>query len=111
MEDIRFVGVPERLAHIERRTEELQFSMASEPLTGSLLRTLAASKPGGRLLELGTGTGLCTAWLLDGMDPDSTLVSVDVDPEVQAVARTFLGGDARLQIVTADAADFLRRQR
>jgi predicted O-methyltransferase YrrM len=53
--------------------------MASEPLVGALLRSLAASKPGGRFLELGTGTGVATAWLLDGMDDRATLVSVDND--------------------------------
>jgi hypothetical protein len=29
-------------------------------------------KPGGRFLELGTGTGHGTAWLLSGMDSTST---------------------------------------
>jgi predicted O-methyltransferase YrrM len=43
--------------------KNLDFGMASDPLTGALLATLAASKPGGRFLELGTGTGGATAWL------------------------------------------------
>ena len=47
--------------------------MPSDPLTCTLLRTLAASKPGGQFLELGSGTGLSTAWLLDGMDARATL--------------------------------------
>ncbi|HTA44496.1 MAG TPA: hypothetical protein VK789_18735 [Bryobacteraceae bacterium] len=34
--------------------------MASEPLVGGLLRTLAASKPGGHFLELGTGKYMST---------------------------------------------------
>ena len=84
--------------------------MASEWRTGALLRTLAASKPGGRLLELGTGTGIATCWLLDGMDAASRLVSVDVDPSVQSVAREALSEDARLTLVTEDALAFLRRQ-
>ncbi len=75
-----------------------------------MLRVLAATKPGGRLLELGTGTGLSTAWLLDGMDGSASLTSVDIDPESQAVAREILGGDPRLHIVTADAGVFLRQQ-
>lgn len=75
-----------------------------------MLRVLAASKPGGRLLELGTGTGLSTAWLLDGMDRNATLISVDIDPGPQAVAREVLGADRRLEIVTADAVWFLERQ-
>ncbi len=55
------------------------FTMASEPKTGALLSVLAASKPGGRLLELGTGTGIGTAWMLSGMDADRTLDTVDVE--------------------------------
>jgi hypothetical protein len=49
------------LAAIRQDTEALGFTMMSEPRTGALLATLAASKPGGRMLELGTGTGLGTA--------------------------------------------------
>ena len=51
--------------------------MASDPQTGSFLRALAASKPAANLLELGTGTGLSAAWLLDGMDATSQLDSVE----------------------------------
>src|SRR5579872_6259731 len=110
MEEFAFLRRPECLERIIQRTAEIGFGMASEIRTGAMLRALAASKPGGRLLELGTGTGLATAWLLDGMDRDARLVSVDVDPEVQAVARQYLGSDPRVEIVTADAAEFLRRQ-
>ena len=84
--------------------------MACEDSVGGLLRTLAASKKGGRFLELGTGTGVGTAWLLDGMDPASTLVTVDISAEYQSVARQTLGSDGRLEIVTCDAAEFLQAQ-
>jgi hypothetical protein len=46
--------------------------------TGLFLRTLAASKPAGRFLELGTGTGVATAWLLDGMDHASRSCSMPI---------------------------------
>ena len=59
---------PAALAAIQAETEALSFNMASEPQTGALLRALAASTPAGTLLELGTGTGLSAAWLLEGMD-------------------------------------------
>jgi predicted O-methyltransferase YrrM len=84
--------------------------MASEPLVGAMLRTLAASKPGGRFLELGTGTGIATAWLLEGMDARSTLISVDNDGEVQRVASDSLGADGRLTLVTSGAVEFLHNQ-
>jgi len=110
MDELAHLNPPAVLPAILDRTEALAFPMPSEPRTGAMLRVLAASKPGGRLLELGTGTGLCTAWLLDGMDREARLTSVDVDPDVQAVARQYLGSDPRVEIVTADAAEFLRRQ-
>lgn len=81
--------------------------MASEPQTGSFLRTLAATKPGGTFLELGTGTGLSTAWILEGMDATSTLLSVDNDENVQALARRHLGSDPRVTFRLADGAAFL----
>ncbi|MGA2443405.1 MAG: class I SAM-dependent methyltransferase [Tepidisphaeraceae bacterium] len=88
---------PKQLEAIMRDTAALGFGMASEPLTGALLRTLAASKPQGQFLELGTGTGVATAWLLDGMDSASSLLTVDSDPAVVAIARTHLGHDARVR--------------
>ena len=93
---------------IARETEALGFAMASEARVGALLRVLAAAKPGGRFLELGTGTGLATAWLLAGMDTGSRLVTVEVDPACAAVAQRHLGHDDRLEIRVEDAASFLK---
>ena len=110
MDDLGYIQPPAALAQILERTHALSFNMASEPRTGALLRTLAASKPSGRLLELGTGTGIATAWLLSGMDGNSTLTSIDTDPQVQAVARECLGSDPRLSLVIEDGGAFLGRQ-
>jgi len=84
------------------------FSMASDPLTCSLLRTLAASKASARFLELGSGTGLSTAWILDGMDQSSSLITVDNDESLLGILRKHLGSDPRLEIVCADGDSFLQ---
>jgi predicted O-methyltransferase YrrM len=110
MQDISALKEPARLASILERTAELGFDMASEPRTGALLRLLAASKPGGRVLEIGTGTGVATAWLLEGMDGSASLISIDTDERVQSVARELLGQDARLKLLAVDGAGFLWRQ-
>lgn len=86
---------------IWRDTLAQQFGMPSDVPTGSLLRTLAALKPGGLLLELGTGTGMATSWLLDGMDADARLITVDNDPLPLSVAQAHLGHDPRLTIQLA----------
>jgi predicted O-methyltransferase YrrM len=110
MNDLSYVQEPPVLAQILEETAGLNFTMASEPKTGALLRVLAASKPAGCLLELGTGTGVGTAWLLSGMDAASTLTTVDIDPKTQNVARKALGSDPRLSFVPEGALDYLHRQ-
>ena len=107
MNELSYVQPPATLARILKRTTELGFEMASEDRTGALLRTLAASKPGGRFLELGTGTGVATAWVLDGMDSTSELFSIDVNPDFQAAASEALGHDGRLTLISEDAVTFL----
>ena len=98
---------PSAYKAIDHATIESGFTMASDSQTCSLLRTLAASRPAGRFLELGTGTGLSTSWILDGMDKESTLVSVDNAPEFLAIARQWLGADERLTLVESDGATWI----
>jgi predicted O-methyltransferase YrrM len=107
MTEYQIPRTPAAIAPIQIDTEALGFTMASEPRTGALLAVLAASKPGGRLLELGTGTGLGTAWLLAGMGAGAHLDSVDTDPDVVAVAERHLGSDPRVTFHIADGADFI----
>ncbi|HEY8460239.1 MAG TPA: SAM-dependent methyltransferase, partial [Blastocatellia bacterium] len=107
MTDDEKIKLPPRLPQIMAETTRLKFAMASDPLTGCLLRTLAATKPGGNFLELGTGTGVATAWLLDGMDRRSSLISVEKDETVLAVARKFLGHDRRVDFFQVDAGWWL----
>jgi predicted O-methyltransferase YrrM len=102
------VEAPAALEAIGADTAAIGFGMASEAKTGELLKALAASKPGGRFLELGTGTGIGTAWLLAGMDAASRLVSVDNDQQAQDIARRYLAGDARVTFHLHDAAEFLK---
>jgi len=107
MDDTQNLRPPQVVRAIQQETLAAGFSMASEPLTGGLLRALAATKPSGAFLELGTGTGLSTAWILDGMDRRSTLMSVDNDERVQAIARRHLGHDSRVSFHFSDGAVFL----
>jgi predicted O-methyltransferase YrrM len=109
MDDFEIRRRPAGLEDILRDTETLRFDMSSEPRVGAMLAALVASKPGGRFLELGTGTGHGTAWLLAGMDASSTLETVDSDPAVVAAARRHLASDGRVTFHVMDGADFLKR--
>ena len=98
---------PAQYDAIETASKAIGFSMPSDLLTGALLRTLAALKPDGTLLEIGTGTGLATAWLLAGMDENSTLISIDSEADYQAIAREHLSNDNRLHLSCGDAGEWL----
>lgn len=102
---------PAALHDILIATQTLGFGLSSDVLTGSLLRTLAAGKPAGQVLELGTGTGAGACWLLDGMDAATRLHTVDVNAENVEIARRYLGHDRRVTFYVEDGEAWLRRAR
>ncbi|HVQ16193.1 MAG TPA: class I SAM-dependent methyltransferase [Vicinamibacterales bacterium] len=107
MNDSELARTPDAFDAVVRDTEASGFTMVSEPKVGALLAALAASKPGGRLLELGTGTGHGSAWLLSGMDETARLDTVDTDAQVVAIARRHLGSDTRVTFHVVDGAEFI----
>ena len=94
---------------IKKATESCGFLQMSEISTCSLLKTLVASKPASKFLELGTGTGLATAWILDGMDKDSTLISLDNDETLLNIAKENLGIDRRLTLISTDGGEWIKK--
>lgn len=99
--------LPTDLPALRAKAREAGFIMSSEDRTGSLLAALAAARPSGRILELGTGVGEGTAWLLSGMDPASRLTTVELDPALQAFAQEQLGADPRVTFVSGDGGTWL----
>jgi predicted O-methyltransferase YrrM len=102
---------PKTYNDIDEATKLSGFTMASDILTCSLLRTLAASKPSSKFLELGTGTGLSTSWILDGMDNESTLISIDNDRVFLKIAKDNLGSDNRLNLVLTDGDKWVKQNK
>jgi len=107
MNDSIVLNIPVEYRKIKEASDELQFSMASDLYTGSLLKTLAASKPSARLLELGTGTGLATAWIVAGMDANSSLVTIENNELLIEVARKNIN-DGRVEFVLTDGYEWLK---
>ena len=98
---------PGVLQLIRERTEALGFDACSDARTGHLLRFCAALRPGGQILEIGTGTGMGAAWLLAGMDGAARLLSVDNDWTAQAVARDVFRDEPRAAFELMDGGDFI----
>lgn len=108
MNDTMIAHIPGEYDKIKEATEGLKFNMASDLHTGSLLKTLAASKPSGRFLELGTGTGLATAWIISGLDIQSSLVTIENNEVLIDVAKKYINDD-RVEFLLADAYEWLKR--
>ena len=82
--------------------------MPSDMLVGTLLKSLIASKPVGNFLELGTGIGLSLAWMVDGMDDASQLISLDHDAALTKIVSEWFSLDHRVSILCTDGTDWIK---
>lgn len=110
MKDNNFYNIPRNYKSIAKATKELKFGMASDLYTGSILKTLIASKREGLFLELGTGSGLATSWILDGMDEQAKLCSIENNELLQAIAKEQLI-DKRIDFILADGYEWIKGYR
>ncbi|MGI9550787.1 MAG: O-methyltransferase [Aurantibacter sp.] len=108
MIDSNIRDIPKIHSEIERRSEEIGFTMPSDIYVGTLLKTLVSSKPGGRFLEVGTGIGLSLSWMIGGMDGDSSLITVDNDPDLIGIANEYFGTDDRVELVCRDGGEWIK---
>ena len=107
MVDGVFTDIPVQYKTITELTGKLSFNMNSDLYTGSLLKTLVASRKSGRILELGTGGGLATSWILKGMDQQSRLVSIENNGALLEIAKEQLRDD-RIEFILADGYTWLK---
>ena len=101
------IQLPFNYQSILNESQRIGFNMPSDLQTGSLLRTLVSSKPAGKFLELGTGTGLSLSWIAEGMDASSSVITIDNNEEYLAIVRRFFDSDDRITIVCANADEWL----
>jgi predicted O-methyltransferase YrrM len=81
--------MPALVAAATGRARSAGFRLSCEPAVGQLLAVLAAHLPAGaRVLELGTGAGVGTAWIVCGLLPrtDVTVTSIEKDRQTAALA-------------------------
>lgn len=102
--------LPEPVRLATERAERAGFAMSCDPGTGSLLAVLAAAVPAnGRVLELGTGTGVGTAWITHGLGGrgDVEVVTVEIDEATAATAAQY-PWPSWVRLVTGDAVEVTR---
>jgi predicted O-methyltransferase YrrM len=102
----------EILERARARAEELGCTPVL-PGVGAALRMMAAALGARAVVEIGTGTGVCSLWLLRGMAPDGVLTTIDVEPEHQRAAREAFAeagvATNRTRLIAGRALDVLPR--
>jgi predicted O-methyltransferase YrrM len=83
------------------------------PGAGAALRLVAAMVGARSVVEIGTGAGVGSIWLLRGMRPDGVLTTIDVEPEHHRAAReTFTEAGIptnRVRLISGRALEVLPR--
>jgi predicted O-methyltransferase YrrM len=103
---------PELVLAAERLARDLGFPLTREeagpdrhsaclPGVGRFLAVLAAGSSS--IAELGTGTGIGTAWMASAMPAGGRLTTVEIDEELARVLRGLFDADRRIDVVTGDA--------
>jgi predicted O-methyltransferase YrrM len=81
-----FVAEDEVLLRARERAAELGCPTVL-PGVGAVLRVVAAALGARAVVEVGTGTGVASLWLLRGMPADGVLTTIDVEVEHQRAAK------------------------
>jgi len=105
MENI--INYPKYYKNILKDTLDLGFQQLSDEKIGFLLRALVCSKVNSKILELGTGTGLSTVWILDGMDKNSKLLTVDNNEKLVEIAKKYLKNDKRVDFFIENGEELI----
>lgn len=97
-----------------RKNAERLGASGVAPSVASLLTVLAASTKAQHAVEIGTGCGVSTVALLQGLPAGAALTSIDIDSTRSQATRTLLAASAldknhRVRVITGDAADVLPR--
>lgn len=107
MNQANILDRPTLYTAIEQKCTEIGFTMPSDVYIGTFLKTLISSKPQSNILELGTGIGLSLAWMIEGLDENSKLITLDNDPKLIQINKEFFGSDKRVEIVCSDGTEWI----
>ncbi len=108
---IEGVGIDEAYADVAVivKTDEFgrAISSASQPTMVTAMLEMCQLQPGHRVLEIGTGTGYNAALVSHIVGETGRVVSVELDAELAASARTRLAelGYGAVEVVTGDGAN------
>ena len=83
--------IPELVSIMKKIAENESFEGSCTDETGRLLAVLTGQVQQGNILEIGTGLGVGSAWILSAIQSDVQFISVDIEaPRVELVRRNII---------------------
>lgn len=98
---------PPLVARARRLALELGVEESCRDETGALLHVLAAGGRVRRAGEIGTGPGVCTAWLAAALPPGVPLHTAELDHPRAAAAAALFADDRDVHVLHGDWRDVL----
>ena len=93
---------PPLIARAREAAEALGFAKSCRDEDGLLLHVLAGRRGVERVAEIGTGTGVGTAWLASALAPGVPLFTAEVHPALAAAAAQVFADDADVRVLAGD---------
>jgi predicted O-methyltransferase YrrM len=85
----------------------MRFERSSIPEIGRLLAVLVAARPRGRFAEIGTGCGVGSAWVVDALGPEASLVTAELDDDRAAAAGRLFADYPNVRVLHGDWHELL----
>lgn len=106
---LTLLNLPPTVFAARQRARDQRFRMFSDEGVGRLLASLAAAlAPRARVLEIGAGVGVGTAWIVHGLRArtDVEVVAVEIDPELSRSLQSW-AWPSYVQTIPADVCGML----
>jgi predicted O-methyltransferase YrrM len=101
------VTVPPLVARAKATAAALGFEQSCRDEDGMVVHVLAARRGIERVAEIGTGTGVGTAWLASALAPGVTLVTAELDERLAAAAAELFADDPDVDVLHGDWREVL----
>jgi predicted O-methyltransferase YrrM len=101
------LGEPPLVVRALQLAEAAGFERSCEPDVGRLLHALAAQRGRARVGEIGTGTGVGSAWIVSALPPEVPFVTVEQDEPLARAAQDLFAEDENVTVLHGDWAEVL----
>jgi predicted O-methyltransferase YrrM len=96
------LSIPPLVVRAQDAARANGFAKSCRDEDGALLHVLASRRGVERVAEIGTGTGVGTAWLAAGLAPGVPLFTAELDPRLAAAAAEVFADDPDVHVLEGD---------